>query len=151
MSHRFAKKTIWSHIYIFMLCIAYIVKHRYRSIKWFIQRGVRGYSEADIWEMDAWFCRVFPSMLRELSKQLNKVPQIPYPLLKEIREIPNYESYTEEEMKVAFDNWMNILNEMINCFEKANRRDESLDFKEKEAQKDKGFELLKTYFYELWW
>lgn len=45
-----------------------IVMDWYREIKWFIQRGSRGYSDSDIWNINDTLARLIPKMLRALAK-----------------------------------------------------------------------------------
>lgn len=72
-------------------------------------------------------------------------------LLKEIREIPAYENYTDEEIEIAFAKWQAILEDMASSFEKGNRYNDVFSQSEKERLKNKAFDLLKEHFYDLWW
>lgn len=38
-----------------------------RGIKYCYQRIKRGYSDVDVWNMDCWFLKIIPSMLRQLT------------------------------------------------------------------------------------
>lgn len=126
------------------------LKHK---IKMFIQRGKNGYCDEDTWSIDSWFVRIFPKMLTQL-----KAEKMGHPA-----------DLKEEE-------WDNILQEMIDCFKKADlwseeptneyweeyiqKGTEELREKwierEKEINqlriynKDKGFNLMSKYFYDLW-
>lgn len=46
----------------------------YRNIKWFIQRGKRGYSDADIWGFDYYLSEVIVKGLKDLQKQVHGSP-----------------------------------------------------------------------------
>jgi len=40
--------------------------HHIKRIKWFIQRGQRGYADCDWWNMNAYLIRIILPMLREM-------------------------------------------------------------------------------------
>ncbi len=40
----------------------------FRSIKWFFQRGIRGYADCDLWSFNDYLCRIIPPALRKLAK-----------------------------------------------------------------------------------
>lgn len=39
----------------------------FEGVKYFIQRGKRGYSDQDIWSFDAYLCSIIPSAIRKLE------------------------------------------------------------------------------------
>ena len=41
-------------------------KYRYRDIKYFIQRGRRGYSDSDVWDLDGYLAEWLPKALKHL-------------------------------------------------------------------------------------
>ena len=43
------------------------VKDFFREIKWFIQRGKRGYADCDVWDFDSYLSRVIANGVRELK------------------------------------------------------------------------------------
>lgn len=122
----------------------------------FIQRGKRGYSETDTWNIDSWFLDCIVPMLKELRKNHH-----------------GYPSYVKDN-----ETWEGILDEMINCFEnmRVNIIDEKSEKEWEEYQKDenneelkrkwldkrtevynetmkykdRAFELFSEYFYSLW-
>lgn len=151
MKTKFTKELKWFLTGGPVYLISQKTKDFFKEIKYFFQRGFRGYSDEDIYDIDVWFCKIFPLMLRDLSKHLDKVPQAPMSLLKEIREIPAYENYTDEEIEIAFAKWQAILEDMASSFEKGNRYNDALSQSEKERLKNKAFDLLKEHFYDLWW
>ena len=55
----------------------YKIKRFSQKIKFFFQRGKRGFSDEDILGIDTWFATVFPAMLRELNHCIAQVPQYP--------------------------------------------------------------------------
>lgn len=38
------------------------------KIKYIFQRGIRGYSDKDVWDIDCWFMEIFPKMLQQFRK-----------------------------------------------------------------------------------
>lgn len=46
----------------------------YRAIKYFIQRGKRGYSDCDIWGFDSYLSNIIVNGLKDLKEQLHGVP-----------------------------------------------------------------------------
>lgn len=75
------------------------------NIKWFIQRGKRGYSDFDIWQFDYYLSEMIPKAL----KHLKKIQHI----------LPTWKSGEKEE--VAQKRWYNIMDNMIYTFEIANK------------------------------
>ena len=69
----------------------------YYNIKYFIQRGKRGYSDFDLMDMDTYLLDLIPSMLKSFKEKKDGFP-----------------SDLDEDI------WNCILDEMINCFKKAN-------------------------------
>lgn len=44
-----------------------IIEESYYHIKWFIQRGYRGYSDSDSWGLDSYLCSWLPQAIRSLK------------------------------------------------------------------------------------
>ena len=143
----------------------YKIKSFIYKIKWFIQRGKRGYSDYDIFDISDWFTQVIVPMLKQL-----KETKCGYPC-----------DMTEEE-------WNSQLDKMIKCFmeisedgcsmknEYENKVLESFDIKDtnkdkteeckelrekwlsrekeinnyKEKMKIEAFNLFSKYFWNLW-
>ena len=143
----------------------YKIKSFIYKIKWFIQRGKRGYSDYDIFDISDWITQVIVPMLKQL-----KETKCGYPC-----------DMTEEE-------WNSQLDKMIKCFmeisedgcsmknEYENKVLESFDIKDtnkdkteeckelrekwlsrekeinnyKEKMKIEAFNLFSKYFWNLW-
>lgn len=143
----------------------YKIKSFIYKIKWFIQRGKRGYSDYDIFDISDWFIQVIVPMLKQL-----KETKCGYPC-----------DMTEEE-------WNSQLDKMIKCFmeisedgcsmknEYENKVFESFDIEDtnkdkteeckelrekwlsrekeinnyKEKMKIEAFNLFSKYFWNLW-
>lgn len=39
----------------------------YKPVKWFLQRGWRGYADSDVWSIDAYLCEFMPQALEDLK------------------------------------------------------------------------------------
>lgn len=104
----------------------------YLEAKWFIQRGSRGYSDRDTWSIDYYLCSWMPQALATLKKR--KIGH-PYRLTKKT--------------------WNSKIDRMINAF-KIGKKIQDYDYKTKEEvqtalkQFRKDFNLIKTYFFNLW-
>ena len=73
------------------------IKKIYYEIKYFIQRGKRGYSDFDIMDIDQYLLTLIPNMIKDFKNKKD-----------------GYPSNLNEEL------WNDILQEIISCFEKAN-------------------------------
>ena len=153
-------------MWIFYRIINFI-KRIPKEIKWFFQRGKRGWADIDVICMDYWFFRTVIPMLKKLKDTKHGYPV----------------DMTEEE-------WDEKLNKMIRCFEEANedtcsikneydeefgtfwdkvidnpktnnsieyleisdkwrkRNDEIYDYRNK--MKNEAFKLFSEYFWSLW-
>jgi len=117
----------------------------FREIKWFIQRGKRGYADSDLWSLDYYLSGWLPDALRELKKIQNGYPA----------------SLTRKE-------WDKILDEMIEGFEIANGQDDIYcieangkpilahggninKYKKLEKKRIKKMELFVKWYRNLWW
>ena len=119
-----------------------------REVKWFIQRGKRGYADCDCWGIDSYLVDIIPKMIKQLKKYQAGVPTCMYANTT----IDNQYNWTDEESEVARERWDRVLNEIIVAF--------SFMKKELEAQKlekieiiirNKGVKQLYKYFYNLWY
>lgn len=135
------------------------IKYFPRRIKWFFQRGMRGYSDEDVWSIDIWFKSIIIPMLEQLKETKQG-----YPI-----------DMTEEEWNLTLNNMINYFKECTDfyCSEKNEyedeymsrimstneydksltnkwlKREEEID-KYKNEMKDKAFELFSKHFYSLW-
>lgn len=91
-----------------------------RGIRWFIQRGRRGYSDADLWSFD-WYLR---GILAKGLKQFAKNP-LGWPAQGEAKE---------------YKDWKKVLNKMADGFQAV------IDFEEEGWKKDKYFKKRKAAY-----
>jgi len=88
---------IWWPTRRFFLDIPYNIK----KIKWFWQRGTRGWADCDCWDMGYYLAKIIVPMLKHLKK--NKIGY------------PGYGKASTSEK------WDALLNEMVEAFEAAKR------------------------------
>lgn len=116
-----------------------------QNVKFAIQRVKYGYCESDIWEIDTWFLRTVPCMLRYLRSTTMGFPS----------KLGNEDSTAlcldEEECQEGYRKWHEILTEMINLFENADIRSaKDEEIKVRETNKNEAFLLFSKWFYDLW-
>jgi hypothetical protein len=100
-----------------------------RWVKDFFHRGLYGYAESDVWNMDNYLLRILPPMLYQLKKETHGYPA-----------------------HLTAEQWDEILDKMIEGFESyrmAEDRDSVIDSKE-HKKLTKSLELLKKHFLNLW-
>lgn len=89
----------------------------YRRIKWFIQRGHRGWADCDTWSLDHYLNSWMPKALAHLKKYNHGVPCEMFDSMDEY----DSPSTTDSSMKIAIERWDTIMNKMIEGF-KASKR-----------------------------
>lgn len=121
-----------------------ILRRIYNQIKYFIQRGKRGYSDFDLMDFDAYLLELIPNALKDFNHKRDTYPS-----------------------ELSDEEWNDILNKIIFCFENANdlavffinspeeesQKSNKLKEKEEYIQKnlEQGFKLLLKYFHDLWY
>ena len=105
-----------------------MLKTIYNNIKWFIQRGMRGYADCDVWNTDRYLAKLIANMTRDLrfnNKGLDKKLRTAL-----------------EDIEGGF----NVIDYYITIGGAANQKSYRI-FKEVHR---KSFELLSENFYRLW-
>lgn len=69
------------------------VKLKCRQIKWAYQRIIYGWCESDSWDIDSWYLKVMPNLLRHLAANTHSFPGN--------NEFPTYESWVAKLNEVA--------------------------------------------------
>lgn len=85
----------------------------YRNIKWFIQRGRRGYSDNDIWGFDYYLSEIICNGMKELKNQVHGVPG---ELAEKFRDKNDPDSIDD-----AMEEWKRILGEISWTFETSSK------------------------------
>jgi hypothetical protein len=138
------------------------VRYFHKEIKWFFQRGWRGYADCDVWGLDGYLISWLPKALRHLAKYNHGCP--PY-------------LYDDQAKDDKCHKWKEILEKMALGFELQDKWDrdyvavvgdtkngkEYYDFKdpewvkkfnakEKEVEKtfNEAMDLFIKYFHNLW-
>ncbi len=126
-------------IYVVQRWWEFITKGMWREIKWFFQRGKRGYAEEDCWSLDNYLISWLPQAIRELKKNIHGHP-------------------ISDEVKNTND-WKRILEKIARGFESKRKQEnitwkktKDFDSKYKELQKEfeEGMKLFTKYFQNLW-
>jgi hypothetical protein len=107
--YRFFKYSSWSS-----------PRRAYREVKWFIQRGRRGWADCDVWSLDDYLNSWLPDAVRKLKKDSQGVPGV----LVEAEDCDETGSTSEEGMARAVERWDTILEKIALGFE-ADRRAQS--------------------------
>ena len=117
------------------------IKNFFLQIKWFFQRGFKGYCDKDIWSLRDWFIAIFPEMLREMAIDLHSSPA-----------------------EINASDWQDILNRMAISLERTDaeywldriKEGKVDDFNfpnygaEIKVYKDIFMDMFSKYFFDLW-
>jgi len=118
--------------------ILYNIRNFPREIKWFFQRGIRGYSDSDLWSLDDYLSKWLPKALKQFNER-----RLGHP-------------YALNDKK-----WDKILKDIIKGFEAHHRYtnfeygDVSVNKLDKLMEKDrdtfnKGLDLFREHYSNLW-
>jgi hypothetical protein len=108
-----------------------------KQIRYFIQRGKRGYSDCDLWGFDCYLSSVISKGLRQLSNQKESYPVF----LKSVKQ------------------WGKILNKIADGIEAPNKSNEDIDLPFEEwksnlensyKKQQKALKLFSKYFNNFW-
>lgn len=117
----------------------------YLSVKWFIQRGRRGYSDCDAWNLGSYLGRWMPTAVRSL-KNGNGVPA----------KFLDVETPTEQDMARYRISWNNVLENIALGFEAGHRIEnelplpDSVEFLDLEFKRIRGLQLFIEWHQNLW-
>lgn len=124
-----------------------------REIKFFWQRGTRGWADNDVWSIDGWLLDILPDMIRQLSYNKHGCPE---------------EFYDAHCRGDECHLWREFLQDMANKLE-SGKKAEDLDYSpfmkengeyDREAfqveydrlmkEWEQGMDWFKKYFFNLW-
>ena len=135
------------------------IKYLPREIKWFFQRGIRGYADCDCWAIDEWFDRVVIPMIQSLKENKHGYPvDMTEELWNiELERMIYYFTESTEEGCSEKNEYENIYDSIIwgeftdnnEIVKKYLDRETQID-KYKYNMKQKGLRLFAKYFYNLW-
>lgn len=139
----YRKATDW--IYYPVTGIWYKVQDFFRmEIKFFVQRGLRGYSDRDVWSINWFLADILPPMLRQLKDTKHGTP-IEFCEFNEDNDVTNEET--------AQSQWESLLTELAEGFELAQKMGEDPEaYQDKKNKKklSRTFQLFEEHFFNLW-
>ncbi len=114
-----------------------------QNIKFFIQRGRKGYCEKDLWEINTWFSQTVSRMMKEFSKKNLAYPETSDTIC------PRYNEMSEEE---KYRKWTELTYQIGILLEKSVGYTYPWEQDETRIRaKDKAFDLMRDNFFDLWW
>ena len=123
------------------------------KVKWFYQRGSRGWSDRSAWSIDTWLVDNLIPMLERLKNDKHGIPASMY-RKKDLFEI---EYSTDEADVLAEERWDDILDEILHGLKCAKKiQDSDYDWKDKKLIKrlnkssQRSFELIGKHLFSLW-
>jgi len=149
----------WHKLYRVLETVRYFP----RRVKWFIQRGRRGWSDHDLWGFDNYLSQMIPDALRRLKVTKHGIPPECFD-----PGIDWYHPLTEAQKQTAQNRWNLILDQMIMGFDawqrllncdyddeipvsELNRRDAEIALMARDhAIFDEGMVLFAKHFGSLW-
>ena len=124
------------------------------EVKWFYQRGSRGWSDRSAWAIDAWLVDNLIPMLERLKGDKHGTP---ISMFRKKDGVDKDGNPTDEADVLAEQRWNNVLNEIIYGLKCAKKlQDMDYDYEDKELTKrltkssQRSFELIGKYLFNLW-
>ena len=124
------------------------------KVKWFYQRGSRGWSDRSAWSIDTWLVNNLIPMLERLKKDKHGTPALMY---RKKDGVDKGGNPTGNADWLANNRWNNVLNEILYGLKCAKKiQDLDYDYKDKELTKrlikssQRSFELIGKYLFSLW-
>jgi len=110
----------------------YFFKDLPNNIKWFFQRGWRGYADCDVWNFDCYFLSIAIPALKMFKSEMSGHPHV-----------------------LTYEEWKNIIQEIIDGFEAGEKaRDEIIadenDLKKLNKKFKKATNLFAKWFWHFW-
>ena len=114
----------------------------YREIKFFIQRGRRGYSDRDIWALDGYLSDIIIAGCKKLKETKHGVPSAL------ICDKDGKQIMTVDEGIIEFNK---ILDKIIRAFELEQKILEQFILSDEEnKEREEGWKLFENWFHSLW-
>lgn len=117
----------------------------FRKVKWFYQRGKRGYADNSIWSLDWYLCSFMGDALRELADQVHGVPIIDTG--RKFEDPNDCDCLTMEE-------WKFTIRYLADTFDLARKiQDYDVPIEEMDAAMKRfkhGMAVFSEYFFNLW-
>ena len=124
------------------------------EVKWFYQRGSRGWSDRSAWSIDTWLVDNLIPMLERLKRDKHGTPSS---MFRKKDGVSKNGISTDEADRLAAQRWDNVLREIIYGLKCAKKiEDLDYDYKDKELIKrltkssQRSFELIGKHLFSLW-
>lgn len=128
-----------------------IIKEVCNQIKWFMQRGFRGYDQRAIWSIDYYLAKMIPLWIRDLKKSQHGVPCAVFDD-KDLESSDGIPDEVIDKAKIKYDIILNEISEGFESYEKMQRESSDSDtYKRLKKKFDRGFSLFKKYYETLWY
>lgn len=132
--------------------IEYFFHNLFTRIKYFFQRGKRGYDDSDTWDVSMYLAKSIVALVGNMRDNFKSVPIALY----ENENIPAekdedgfFIGYPDESVKLAEEKWRDVLATIVVGFQSYyNGAGCPHDYDEGALKK--SFELLEKYFIHLW-
>ena len=130
------------------------IKNFPSEVKWFYQRGSRGWSDRSAWSIDTWLVDNLIPMLERLKTNKQGTPST---MFRQKDGVDKDGNPTDEASVLAEQRWENVLNEItygLKCAKKI--EDLDYDYEDKELTKrltksyQRSFELIGKHLFSLW-
>ena len=132
----------------------YTIKNFPSEVKWFYQRGSRGWSDRSAWSIDIWMVDNLIPMLERLKNDNHGTPMS---MFKKKDGVDKDGNSTDEAHRLAEQRWDNVLNEIIYGLKCAKKiQDLDYDYEDKELgirltkSSKRSFELIGKHLFSLW-
>ncbi len=124
------------------------------EVKWFYQRGSRGWSDRSAWSIDIWIVDNLIPILKRLKRDSHGIP---LSMFRKKDGIDKDGNSTDEANLLAQQRWDNVLNEIIyglKCAKTINDLDydynDSKRTKQMMKSVEKSFQLIGKHLFSLW-
>jgi len=111
-------------------------KDIYNNIKWFIQRGKRGYADCDVWDFDSYLSKVISEGIKDLKSQIHGVSS---------------DFASKDGKDIYLDKWKVVLDEIIWTFETSQKIIDAdwIYLNSKERNKKRRIKFSKEFNYHI--
>ena len=122
------------------------------EVKWFYQRGSRGWSDRSVWSIDSWLVDNLIPMLERLKNNKHGTPSS---MFRKKDGVSKNGISTDEADRLAEQRWENVLSEIIYGL-KCAKTIQNYDYEDKEDVKkltkssQRSFELIGKHLFSLW-
>ncbi len=127
------------------------IKDSPSEVKWFYQRGSRGWSDRSAWSIDTWLVDNLIPMLERLKNNKHGTPSS---MFRKKDGVDKDGNSTDEAHRLAEQRWDNVLREIIYGL-KCAKTIQDYDYKDVEVKKltkssKRSFELIGKHLFNLW-